>query len=240
MQGICVIGNGVTKSYAGLLVCRFLEGCAESAYVPGAAYLIGSYYKRNEFLKRYTIFFSAGICAGAFNGFLSSLLAKMDGIQGYKAGELAIGTAYYEIDLRLQRDGLFIIEGVITIAISFVSFFVIVPFPEDSEFLKPDERALLLARLKDDDGAVAHDKLPMKRVVEILKDWKIWAAVFIYLGGAENANSITSFQPTILKGIGYTSRGAQIRTIPVYLVAAVFSLSFAYLSEYLQSATFSA
>jgi hypothetical protein len=62
-----------------------LEGCAESAFVPGAAYLIGSYYKKNEFLKRYTIFFSAGIYAGAFNGFLSSLLAKMDGIQGYKA-----------------------------------------------------------------------------------------------------------------------------------------------------------
>ncbi|OSS47602.1 hypothetical protein B5807_07560 [Epicoccum nigrum] len=215
--GVCVIGNGVTKSYAGLLVCRCLEGCAESAYVPGAAYLIGSYYKKNEFLKRYTIFFSAGICAGAFNGFLSSLLAKMDGIQGYKAWRW-----------------LFIIEGVITIAISFLSFFLIVPFPEDSNFLAPDEKALLLARLKNDGGTVVHDKLSIRRLVEILHDWKIWAAVFIYLGGAENANSITSFQPTILKGVGYTSTGAQIRTIPVYLVAAVFSLSLASLSEYLQ------
>lgn len=115
-----------------------------------------------------------------------------------------------------------------------MSFFVIVPFAEDGEFLRPDEKALLLARLKDDGGAVAHDKLPPKRVVEIVKDWKIWAAVFIYLGAAENANSITSFQPTILKGIGYTSAGAQIRTIPVYLVAATFSLSLAYVSEYLR------
>jgi hypothetical protein len=111
---------------------------------------------------------------------------------------------------------------------------MIVPFPEDSKFLEPDEKALLLARLKDDGGAVAHDELPVRRLLDIFKDWKIWAAVFIYLGGAENANSIASFQPTILKGIGYTSTGAQIRTIPVYLVAAVFSLSFAYLSEYLQ------
>ncbi|KAF3003627.1 hypothetical protein E8E13_007598 [Curvularia kusanoi] len=141
----------------------------------------------------------------------------MDGIQGYRAWRW-----------------LFIIEGVITIAISFVSFFIIVPFPENSEFLRPDEKALLLARLKDDGGVVTHDKLPMRRFVEIFKDWKIWAAVFIYLGGAENANSITSFQPTILKGIGYTSTGAQIRTIPIYLVAAIFSLSLAYLSEYLR------
>lgn len=41
--------------------------------------LIGSYYTRNEFLKRYTIFFSGAIIAGAFNGFLSYLLAKADG-----------------------------------------------------------------------------------------------------------------------------------------------------------------
>jgi hypothetical protein len=58
---------------------------AESAFVPGGAYLIGSYYRKNEFLKRYVIFFSGGICAGAFNGFLSALIAKMDGIAGYKA-----------------------------------------------------------------------------------------------------------------------------------------------------------
>jgi MFS family permease len=83
--GVTVIGCGLTRSWEGLVACRLLEGMAESAFVPGAAYLIGSYYKRNEFLRRYVIFFSAGICAGAFNGFLSSLLAKMDGVAGYKA-----------------------------------------------------------------------------------------------------------------------------------------------------------
>jgi MFS family permease len=83
--GITVIGCGLTWSWEGLVGCRLLEGMAESAFVPGAAYLIGSYYKRDEFLRRYVIFFSAGICAGAFNGFLSSLLAKMKGVAGYQA-----------------------------------------------------------------------------------------------------------------------------------------------------------
>jgi MFS family permease len=83
--GITVVGCGVTRSWEGLVACRLLEGMAESAFVPGAAYLIGSYYKRDEFLRRYVIFFSGGICAGAFNGFLSSLLAKMNGVAGYQA-----------------------------------------------------------------------------------------------------------------------------------------------------------
>lgn len=40
----------------------------ESGFIPGCAYLIGSYYKKDEFLVRYCWFFSMGILAGAFNG----------------------------------------------------------------------------------------------------------------------------------------------------------------------------
>lgn len=129
---------------------------------------------------------------------------------------------------------IFIIEGCLTILISFLSYFFIVPFPEECTFLNAEEKALLLARLKADGGAVAHDKLPLKRIFEFFRDWKIWVAFLIYFGAVENANSITNFQPTILKGIGYTATGAQIRTIPVYLVAAVFSITLAYTAEYLE------
>ena len=73
--GLTVIGQGVTKSYSGLVACRFLEGLCEAGFVPGAAYLIGSYYKRNEFLRRYTFFFGAAIFAGAFNGVSGMLYA---------------------------------------------------------------------------------------------------------------------------------------------------------------------
>jgi len=46
----------------------------------------------------------------------------------------------------------------------------------------------------------------------------------------EAANSLANFQPTILKGLGYTSTSAQIHTIPVYLVGAAFSVIFSHLS----------
>lgn len=83
--GVCVIGCGVVKKWEQLVVCRLLEGIAEAPYIPGAAYITGSYYTRKEYLSRYTILFTAGILAGAFNGFISSLLAKMDGVGGYGA-----------------------------------------------------------------------------------------------------------------------------------------------------------
>jgi hypothetical protein len=53
------------------------------------------------------------------------------------------------------------------------------------------------------------------------------------MGVTENANSIANFQPTILKGLGYTSIQAQVHTIPVYIVGAAFSVIFAYMSEWL-------
>jgi hypothetical protein len=49
--------------------------------------------------------------------------------------------------------------------------------------------------------------------------------------GADNAvSSIVSFQPTILKSLGYSNSEAQIHTIPVYIVAMCALLICAYLS----------
>jgi hypothetical protein len=40
-----------------------MKGVFEAGFVPGCAYLIGSHYKDNEYLRRYAIFFIASILA---------------------------------------------------------------------------------------------------------------------------------------------------------------------------------
>lgn len=57
-------------------------GVFEAGFVPGCAYLIGSYYKDEEFLRRYAVFMSGAIIAGAFNGLFSYLLSMADGAGG--------------------------------------------------------------------------------------------------------------------------------------------------------------
>ncbi|OJD35965.1 vitamin h [Diplodia corticola] len=212
--GITVIGQGVTRSAGGLIACRFLEGIMEAGFVPGCAYLIGSYYKKDEFLKRYTWFFSAAIAAGAFNGLLATLISKMDGVGNYEGWRW-----------------IFIIEGLITVVFSFCSIFWIVPFPEKSTMFTPEEKAVLLTRIVEDGGLVRHDKLNPRRFIKYMLDWKIWLCVLSYLGAEENAASVVSFQPSILKGLGYTSTQAQIHSIPIYAASFAFSLTCAYLSE---------
>ncbi|KAL1614927.1 hypothetical protein SLS54_009376 [Diplodia seriata] len=215
--GITVIGQGVTRSAGGLIACRFLEGIMEAGFVPGCAYLIGSYYKKDEFLRRYTWFFSAAIAAGAFNGLLATLISKMDGVGNYEGWRW-----------------IFIIEGLITVVFSFCSIFWIVPFPEQSTMFTAEEKAVLLTRIVEDGGVVRHDKLGPKRFVKYMLDWKIWLCVLSYLGAEENAASVVAFQPSILRGLGYTATQAQIHSIPIYAASFVFSLTCAYISERIQ------
>lgn len=215
--GIAVIGCGLVKRWEQLVICRLLEGMAEAAYISGAAYLIGAYYTKDEYLTRFVFFCTAGIIAGAINGFVSSLLAKMDGTGGYGAWRW-----------------IFIIEGCMTVLVSMASWPVVPPFPEHCKFLSPESKALMLARINADGGHISDDDISFRKALRYLKDWKIWAGVAMNLGVTENANSLANFQPTILKGLGYTATEAQVHTIPVYLVGAVFSVVFAYMSEWVR------
>lgn len=65
-------------------------------------------------------------------------------------------------------------EAIITLAVSVIAFFFMVPFPEDANFLNPEEKALLLARLEQDGGSVRNDQVTPSRILKIAADWKIW------------------------------------------------------------------
>ena len=62
----------------------------------------------------------------------------------------------------------------ITVVVSSVCYWIIVPFPEDATFLTGTQRNLLKARLEEDGGAVRHDKITFRRVLPMIADWKIW------------------------------------------------------------------
>ncbi|KAI9677626.1 MAG: hypothetical protein M1817_006581 [Caeruleum heppii] len=212
--GIITMCQGFVTSHAGLVVCRFLLGVFEAGVFPGCIYLISMYYKRHEFLKRYTAFFCSGLVAGAFGGLFAFALAKMRGIRGYNGWRW-----------------IFIIEGLLTIVLSFGAKWLIPDWPETAKFLNPDEKALLARRL-DDDGANARmDRLGSKTVFRILGDWKIWVGILMYIGISTSGYATAFFIPTILREFGYTSAQAQVQTIPVYVVCTALTLFTAWASD---------
>lgn len=99
--------------------------------------LLGNFYAHpyryctEELAFRQGLFFSAASVAGAFSGLLAYAIAKMDGVGG-----------------RAGWQWIFILEGLLTVAVAFASFFLLYDFPDTAGFLSVEEKAWVVHRLK--------------------------------------------------------------------------------------------
>ncbi len=72
----------------------------------------------------------------------------------------------------------FLIEGLFTVLLAIASFFLIVPLPEHSTFLKPEEKSLLLKRLAEDDASNTNEEKTPLTITDIFKTMTHWKIVF--------------------------------------------------------------
>jgi MFS family permease len=204
--GICTVCLGLVHNFAGLLVVRCALGIAEGGLFPGITYYITMWYKRHECGLRMAIFFSAATAAGAFGGLLAFGIMKMDGV-GNKAG----------------WSWIFILEGLLTLVVAGIAYWAMHDYPDRAKFLTDDERKEILRRLEEDRSVLA-DEFDIKYMWAAFKDWKIYVHMFITIGIYTPLYSISVFMPSIVKGLGYTNETAQLMTVPVYVVACVFTV----------------
>ncbi|KAG9768457.1 MFS general substrate transporter, partial [Aureobasidium melanogenum] len=217
LWGILTICQGLTKSFAGLVICRVIIGALEAGFFPGCLYLLSMYYRRHELQWRFNLFFSASVIAGAFSGLLAYGIAHMDGIAGYG------GWAW-----------IFIIEGIFTVVVAVIALFVVPDWPENAKFLKNDERDLLLRRLRMDVEEATMNHWDKKTAKRIFSDVKMYLGILMYLGVVTTGYAGAFFTPTILKQLGWTSIRAQVMSIPIYVFAMICTISSAILSDRLR------
>jgi len=199
LLGVVSMCQGLSHSYGGFLCVRFLMGIFEAVLPAGATFLVGSYYTKKQAALRFAIFFAFAQLGPCFSGLLAYALENMDGISGYAGWRW-----------------IFIIEGLITIFISFFVMLIVPDWPERTTFITPDERARLLDQLHADKG---DEKLDLKRVpwAQILLDYKIWLPTIVFFCCDMTAASMSSFIPTILVELGWKANRAQVMTIPIWL-----------------------
>ncbi|KAI0126752.1 major facilitator superfamily domain-containing protein [Xylariales sp. AK1849] len=231
---------GIVRNYQGLLAARFFLGVAEAGLYPGCAYYVSiplskrptrrilqrltMWYCRHEIQFRQAMFFSAASIAGAFSGLLAFAISKMDGVGGLEGWRR-----------------IFILEGIATVIVAVLAFFVLHDFPETATFLTEEERAFVVFRLKygqdkkaDQEGRtqVAEvDEFEWKYVWQAFRDWQIWLNLFVYLGIVCPLYGVSLFLPTIINSLGYTSSTAQLLTVPIYITAAILAVVVAYISD---------
>ena len=181
-----------------------------------SSYYLSCWYKRQEFGIRQAIFFSAAALAGSFGGLLAAAIALMDGIGGKP------GWAW-----------IFILEGLATVIIGCVSYWMVHDFPDEAKFLSDEDRKRVIRRLKEDKQSSAeHENFKMDYFWASVKDWKTWGYAVVYMGCDGPLYAFSLFLPTIISNLGYTSTTkANLLSVPPYAGAAIMTIFIGWLAD---------
>jgi MFS family permease len=202
-------------SFPGIIVCRLFLGIGEACFGPTVPFYYSIWYKREEIAIRNAFFIGFGALAGAFGGLLAY------GVSFAKGSSIG---ATWRI--------LFLIEGLPTLVLAVLIFFILPNRPETTKYLSGKERALAITRLSDNQPGTAHkQKFQWSGFRRAITDYKIYLCSVIYLGVNLTLSSISGFLPTIIASLGYSNADAQLYSVPPYACAAVFMILISFLSD---------
>ncbi|KAJ7777299.1 major facilitator superfamily domain-containing protein [Mycena metata] len=211
--GIVMVSMAFVKTWQGLIIARLFLGVAESGLGPALGFCVTLWYRHDQQARPIAFYFSAATLAGAFGGLLAFCIEKMNGLGGLP------GWSW-----------IFLLEGLVTIIISLVSFWAMIDYPSTATFLTPAEREHLLDVLRRDTaGEPSH--FEMKFVWETFKSPKSWLQAVIFIGLTVPTYSFTLFLPTIIHALGFSATNAQLLTVPPYAAGCVFTISIGTLSD---------
>ena len=109
---------------------------------------------------------------------------------------------------------LFIVEGVATVGTALIAPFFLLDYPATTKQLTPAQRELAVARLQADgitsrgEGGEKAEVSHWRAFVYAVSNWRLWLLCAGYMT-IIGCYSLSYFNPTLVKGLGYTSVKAQ-------------------------------
>ncbi|EKM53442.1 uncharacterized protein PHACADRAFT_211138 [Phanerochaete carnosa HHB-10118-sp] len=216
---VCIWGmtsalTGVTKNYAGILAARIFIGLPESAFYPGAIYLLSRWYTRKacildlkELALRSALLYCGLLISNAFGSLIAAgILANMEGKLGIRAWRW-----------------LFYIEGAITVLIGLLAIWTLPDYPHNTRWLSKAERRLAQVRLAEDTGEADEDSVhdtALTGLKQALQDPKVYVfAVMtcsLLLG-----SSFVNFFPTLTATLGFSTTVSLLLAAPPWIFATI-------------------
>ncbi|KAJ2914366.1 hypothetical protein MD484_g6042, partial [Candolleomyces efflorescens] len=239
---ICVVGWGAAQvgmafvpHWGFLCLTRALLGLFEAGYFPAMAFIITTWYKREEVQKRLAAFFLLAYGLAGFGPLLAyaiQLLGDSAGLRGWR--------------------WIFLVEGLVTIVLGILSWLYVPDLPSRNTFLTPVETQMVLDRIEADRQDSLPDPITGEKVLEHLCDPLIWlcgelklfmlpsssradtfyyGSALMYLGCMMAIYAMAFFLPVLLRGMGFDRRDSLLLSTPPYLVAVISGFFFAWLAD---------
>ncbi|MDE1182884.1 MFS transporter [Paraburkholderia sp.] len=164
-------------------VMRFLLGLAEAGFFPGIILYLTYWYPAHRRGRMTTWFMTAIALSGVIGGPVSGYILKnFNGANGWHGWQW-----------------LFLLEGIPSVIVGVLVFFVLDDRIATAKWLTPEERQLLERNIAAED-ATKHD-MPIRQV---LSSGRVWLMSAIYLSFVMGLYGVSFWLPTIIKATGVT------------------------------------
>ncbi|KAN0122928.1 putative MFS transporter [Hyaloscypha variabilis] len=225
MWGIVTMCLGFVKNNAGFMAVRAVLGITEGGLLPGIVLYLSGMYTRGEMALRLGLFYTAASLSGAFGGLLARGLTSI-GQRGHQA----------------PWSWIFIIEGLLTVVIGVLAYFVLPNSVSTASFLKEEERVFaasrlhldMPSRLAEDGSENRHESFKWSEVARGIFSISTWLSACAYFGILAGLYSFGLFLPTIIVELGYTANEAQLWSVIPYAVASVLTVVVSIVSDRLK------
>ena len=182
---VCILQMFVSSPFE-FYALRFLLGVFEAGFYPGIILYLTYWYPTVRRARAFGLFMSASALAGVIGGPLAGwIMTHMNTVNGWSGWQWV-----------------FLLEGVPSILMGFVTWAYLTDKPELARWLDDDEKRIVRQELDQDRQALGSRE---HSILASLKDPRIWILVLVYFCIIAANSSLTFFAPTLVKGLGFTS-----------------------------------
>ena len=204
--------------YGGIVACRFILGLVEAPFFAGVLFYLSKWYTKKELNLRMSIFYSGSLISGAFGNLIAAgILSGLDGARGISAWQW-----------------LYIIEGVITIAVGLLICVILPDFPDTWKALSPEMKRVANRRLAIDAAEADIDEAGAMTQLRGIKlafmDPKTYILCLAY-HAIVGASGFQNFFPTLTATLGYNHIVSLLLVAPPYIFVTFYALGHSIMSD---------